>query len=131
MVDRYQSAALKTRLGIPMIYGIDAVHGTGNVYGATLFPHNEGMGATRDPALVKQRGEITAQEVRATGIPWDFAPCLCVTRDERWGRSYESLRRGPGAGAEDGDRDRRPPGQHRRRPQEPEPRAGHRQALRG
>lgn len=95
MVDRYQSAALKTRLGIPMIYGIDAVHGTGNVYGATLFPHNEGMGATRDPALVKREEEVTAQEVRATGIPWDFAPCLCVTRDERWGRSYESFGEDP------------------------------------
>ncbi len=95
MVDRYQSAALKTRLGIPMIYGIDAVHGTGNVYGATLFPHNEGMGATRDPALVQREEQVTAQEVRATGIPWDFAPCLCVTRDERWGRSYESFGEDP------------------------------------
>lgn len=91
MVDRYQAAALKTRLGIPLIYGVDAVHGHGNVLGATLFPHNIGIGAARSPALARQAGRVTAREVRATGIPWNFAPCLCVTRDERWGRSYESF----------------------------------------
>ena len=95
MVDRFQAQALQTRLGIPLIYGVDAVHGHGNVRGATLFPHNIGMGATRDPALAEAEGRVTGAEVRATGIPWDFAPCLCVTRDERWGRSYESFGEDP------------------------------------
>jgi beta-glucosidase len=91
MVNTFQAQALSTRLQIPMIYGIDAVHGHGNVYGATIFPHNVGLGSTRDPALVSRIGHAVAQEVRATGIPWNFAPCVCVTRDERWGRSYESF----------------------------------------
>ncbi|MBX6357433.1 MAG: glycoside hydrolase family 3 protein [Micromonosporaceae bacterium] len=95
MVNQFQAQALSTRLHIPMIYGIDAVHGHGNVYGATIFPHNVGLGATRDPALVKKVGQATAEEVRATGIPWDFAPCICVSRDERWGRSYESFGEDP------------------------------------
>jgi beta-glucosidase len=95
MVNEFQSQALSTRLGIPIIYGIDAVHGHGNVYGATIFPHNIGLGATRDPALVREIGEATAAEVRATGIPWSFGPCVCVTRDERWGRSYESFGEDP------------------------------------
>ena len=90
MVDRYQRQALSTRLGIPLIYGVDAVHGHGNVKGATIFPHNVGIGASRDPSLARETGRVTASEVRATGIPWDFAPCLCVTRDERWGRGYEA-----------------------------------------
>ncbi|MFB9236913.1 glycoside hydrolase family 3 protein [Plantactinospora siamensis] len=95
MVNRYQEQALSTRLHIPMIYGIDAVHGHGNVYGATVFPQNIGLGATRDPGLAERVGHATAAEVRATGIPWDFAPCVCVTRDERWGRSYESFSEDP------------------------------------
>ena len=95
MVDAFQAQALKSRLHIPLIYGIDAVHGHGNVYGATIFPHNIGLGATRDPGLVQRVEAITAQEVRATGIPWDFAPCICVTRDARWGRSYESFGEDP------------------------------------
>ncbi len=95
MVDRYQSYALKTRLKIPLIYGVDAVHGHGNVRGATIFPHNIGLGATRDPGLVEQIGHITATEVRATGVPWNFAPCVCVTRDARWGRAYESFSEDP------------------------------------
>jgi beta-glucosidase len=95
MVNRFQAQALSTRLGIPMIYGIDAVHGHGNVYGATLFPHNVGLGSTRDPALVRMVGQATAEEVRATGIPWSFGPCICVSRDERWGRSYESFSEDP------------------------------------
>jgi beta-glucosidase len=95
MVDRFQSYALRTRLKIPMIYGIDAVHGHGNVYGATIFPHNIGLGATRDPRLVERVEHVTATEVRATGIPWSFAPCVCVTRDARWGRSYESFGENP------------------------------------
>jgi beta-glucosidase len=95
MIDKFQSYALKTRLQIPMIYGIDAVHGHGNVYGATIFPHNIGLGAARDPRLVERTEHVTADEVRATGIPWVFAPCLCVTRDARWGRSYESFGEDP------------------------------------
>ncbi|NUP83983.1 MAG: glycosyl hydrolase [Nonomuraea sp.] len=95
MIDAFQSRALQTRLQIPLIYGVDAVHGHNNVVGATIFPHNVGMGATRDPDLVRQEGKITAREVRATGIPWDFAPCLCVSRDDRWGRAYESFSEDP------------------------------------
>ncbi len=95
MIDQYQSVALSSRLGIPIIFGVDAVHGHSNVYGATIFPHNIGLGATRNPALVRQIGEITAKEVYATGIPWSFSPCLCVARDERWGRTYESFGEDP------------------------------------
>ncbi len=96
MVNMFQDQAVNhTRLGIPIIYGIDAVHGHGNVFGATIFPHNIGLGATRDPQLVKKIGQATAEEVRATGIPWSFGPCVCVTRDERWGRSYESFSEDP------------------------------------
>ncbi|CAL9042857.1 unnamed protein product [Musa banksii] len=92
MVNELQKGSLSTRLGIPMIYGIDAVHGHNNVYKATIFPHNIGLGATRqvDLALVKKIGEATALEVRATGIPYVFAPCIAVCRDPRWGRCYES-----------------------------------------
>ncbi|KAK1389767.1 Lysosomal beta glucosidase [Heracleum sosnowskyi] len=90
MVNDYQKGSLSTRLGIPMIYGIDAVHGHNNVYGATVFPHNVGLGSTRDPALVKKIGAATALEVRATGIPYVFAPCIAVCRDPRWGRCFES-----------------------------------------
>ncbi|HEY8547877.1 MAG TPA: glycoside hydrolase family 3 N-terminal domain-containing protein [Acidimicrobiales bacterium] len=95
MVNEFQAQALTTRLQIPLIYGVDAVHGHGNLYGATVFPHNIGLGATRDPDLVEDIGAATAAEVRATGIPWNFSPCICVTRDERWGRSYESFGEDP------------------------------------
>lgn len=95
MIDGYQRQALSTRLQVPLIYGVDAVHGHNNVVGATIFPHNTGLGAARDPGLVQQIGEVTALEVRGTGVPWTFAPCLCVTRDERWGRSYESFSEDP------------------------------------
>lgn len=91
MYDGFQRTALSTPLGIPMIYGVDAVHGHNNVHGATIFPHNVGLGATRDAALVQQIGRATAEEVTGTGITWDFAPCLCVARNDRWGRSYESF----------------------------------------
>jgi len=91
MYDGYQAVALATRLGIPLIYGVDAVHGHNNVYGATIFPHNIGLGATRNPALIEQIGRATAEEVAGTGIDWTFAPCLCVARNERWGRTYESF----------------------------------------
>ena len=78
MINEYQKGALVSRLGIPMIYGIDAVHGHNNVFNATIFPHNVGLGATRDPDLVKRIGAATAVEVRATGIPYTFAPCIAV-----------------------------------------------------
>jgi beta-glucosidase len=96
MVDGYQARALATRLRIPLLYGVDSVHGHNNLVGATIFPHNIGMGATRDPALVRAQQHITATETRATGPQWVFAPCVCVTRDERWGRSYESYGEDPG-----------------------------------
>ncbi|KAH9728507.1 glycosyl hydrolase family protein [Citrus sinensis] len=95
MINDFQKGALSTRLGIPMIYGIDAVHGHNNVYNATIFPHNIGLGATRDPDLVKRIGAATALEVRATGIPYTFAPCIAVCRDPRWGRCYESYSEDP------------------------------------
>ncbi|WP_405573024.1 glycoside hydrolase family 3 C-terminal domain-containing protein [Streptomyces sp. NBC_01167] len=95
MVDTYQLRAQATRFQIPLIYGVDAVHGHNNVIGSTIMPHNIGIGATRDPAVAAKTGAVTAKEVRATGIPWDFAPCLCVTRDERWGRSYEAFGEDP------------------------------------
>ncbi|NJP45102.1 beta-glucosidase [Streptomyces sp. PRB2-1] len=91
MYDNFQRTALSTPLAIPMVYGIDAVHGDNNVYGATIFPHDIGLGATRDPALVQKIGRATAEEVSGTGIDWDFAPCLCVARNDRWGRTYESF----------------------------------------
>ncbi|XP_047976117.1 beta-glucosidase BoGH3B-like [Salvia hispanica] len=90
MVNNIQKAALSTRLGIPMIYGIDAVHGNNTAYEATIFPHNVGLGATRDPELIKRIGAATALEVRATGIQYAFSPCIAVCRDPRWGRCYES-----------------------------------------
>ncbi|MGW8883621.1 glycoside hydrolase family 3 N-terminal domain-containing protein [Streptomyces sp. NPDC055749] len=95
MVDAYQLRARATRFQIPLIYGVDAVHGHNNVIGATVMPHNIGIGAGRDPQLAERTGAVTASEVRATGIPWDFAPCVCVTRDERWGRSYEAYGEDP------------------------------------
>jgi beta-glucosidase-like glycosyl hydrolase len=94
-VNKIQEGALSTRLGIPMIYGIDAVHGHNNVYNATIFPHNVGLGVTRDPNLIKKIGTATAREVRATGIPYAFAPCIAVCRDPRWGRCYESYSEDP------------------------------------
>ncbi|XP_020527889.1 uncharacterized protein LOC18421559 isoform X1 [Amborella trichopoda] len=95
MVNEFQRGALASRLQIPMIYGIDAVHGHNNVYGSTIFPHNVGLGVTRDPDLLKRIGAATALEVRATGIPYTFAPCIAVCRDPRWGRCYESYSEDP------------------------------------
>ncbi|MCW5979832.1 MAG: glycoside hydrolase family 3 C-terminal domain-containing protein [Bryobacteraceae bacterium] len=91
LYDRLQTEAMKSRLGIPILYGIDAVHGHNNVLGAVVFPHNIGLGCTRNPELVRRAAEITAREVRATGINWTFAPCIAVPRDERWGRTYEGF----------------------------------------
>nr|ABK24242.1 unknown [Picea sitchensis] len=95
MVDDLQKGAMSTRLQIPMMYGIDAVHGHNNAYGATMFPHNIGLGATRDPDLARRIGAATALEVRATGIQYTFAPCVAVCRDPRWGRCYESYSEDP------------------------------------
>lgn len=76
---------------IPIIWGSDAVHGHNNVVGATLFPHNIGLGAARNPELVRKIGEATAIEMRVTGLDWTFAPTLAVVRDDRWGRTYEGF----------------------------------------
>nr|WP_245689684.1 glycoside hydrolase family 3 N-terminal domain-containing protein [Streptomyces chattanoogensis] len=95
MFDGYQKHALATRLHIPLLYGTDSVHGHGNLVGATVFPHNIALGAARDPALVRETAHITATETRATGPQWAFAPCLCVARDDRWGRTYESFGEDP------------------------------------
>ena len=84
-----------TKVRIPAFWGIDAVHGNSNVFGATLFPHNVGLGATRDTCLMHDIGEATQRAVRATGQDWTFGPCLAVLRDDRWGRSYESWSEDP------------------------------------
>ncbi len=94
-VNDLQSRALKTRLKIPLIYGIDAVHGHNDVIGTTIFPHNIGLGATRNPKLVEQAEAVTASEVAGTGIRWAFGPCIAVVQDERWGRTYESYGQSP------------------------------------
>jgi beta-glucosidase len=83
--DRHRTTQVK----IPAFWGIDAVHGNSNVFGATLFPHNIGLGATRDTCLMRDIGEATRRAVRATGQDWTFGPCLAVVRDDRWGRAYE------------------------------------------
>ena len=95
MVDRYQKHALNTRLHIPLLYGVDAVHGHNNIPGAVIFPHDIGLGCTRDPALVERIERVTAQEVRATGINWAFSPCVAVPQDIRWGRTYEGFSESP------------------------------------
>ena len=89
MVNAYQQAALGTRLGIPILYGVDAVHGHNNVAGATIFPQNVGLGATNDSALVQQVCAATALEMNATGVRWDFGPVVAVPQDIRWGRTFE------------------------------------------
>jgi beta-glucosidase len=102
MTDNFQSYALQTRLGIPLIYGADAVHGHNNVYGATLFPHNIGMGATHDSALITQAAQVTRDEVLGTGVRWTFAPCVCTPQDIRWGRTYEGYSENPSDNATNG-----------------------------
>jgi len=103
MYETYQSQALKTRLKIPLLYGVDAVHGHNNVVGAVVFPHNVGLGATRDAKLVEEIARLTAKEVRTTGINWAFAPCVAVPRDDRWGRAYEGFGEDPALAAELGE----------------------------
>ena len=95
LYDRYQTRALSTSRRIPLLYGIDAVHGHNNVLGATIFPQNIGLGCTRNPGLVEKIARITAEEVRATGINWAFAPCIAVPQDIRWGRVYEGFSESP------------------------------------
>lgn len=89
MVEGFQKEALATRLQIPILYGVDAVHGHGNLRNATIFPHNIGLGAANNPELVEKIGRATAEEMLATGIPWNFAPVVAVVQDVRWGRTYE------------------------------------------
>ena len=88
-VTQFQSQALSTRLKIPLLYGIDAVHGHNNIDGAVIFPHHIGLGATRNAKLIERAERVTAEEVAGTGIRWAFAPCIAVPQDARWGRTYE------------------------------------------
>jgi beta-glucosidase len=101
--DDCQKHALKTRLAIPIIYGIDAIHGHSNVLGAVIFPHNVGLGCTHDSDLVRRIGEVTADEVRASGIDWTFGPCVTVPQDVRWGRAYEGFSEDPQVAAKLGE----------------------------
>ena len=95
--DAFYRASMATdmKVKVPVIWGTDAVHGHNNVYGATLFPHNIGLGAAHDPALIERIGHATAEQVRATGITWAFAPTLAVVQNPRWGRTYESYSSDP------------------------------------
>ncbi len=95
LYDGMQSAAMKSRLRIPILYGVDAVHGHNNVLGAVVFPHNIALGCTRNPDLVGRAARVTSEEVRATGIQWAFAPCVTVPQDIRWGRTYEGYSEDP------------------------------------
>ena len=95
MVDNFQKQAMETRLRIPLLYGVDSVHGHSNVLGAVIFPHNVGLGCTRNSALIEKIMKITAEETRATGINWAFAPCVTVPQDARWGRTYEGYSEDP------------------------------------
>ncbi|MBN2086278.1 MAG: glycoside hydrolase family 3 protein [Anaerolineales bacterium] len=90
MVDGFQAEALTTRLAIPILYGIDAVHGLGHLKGATIFPQNIGLGAANDIELMRSIGRATAEEMLAAGINWNFAPVIAVPQDIRWGRTYEA-----------------------------------------
>ncbi|MGC3961707.1 MAG: glycoside hydrolase family 3 N-terminal domain-containing protein [Verrucomicrobiota bacterium] len=95
LANECQAWAQKTRLKIPLLYGVDAVHGHNNVLGAVIFPHHIGLGATRNVALVEQAARVTAKEIAGTGINWNFAPCVAVAQDARWGRTYESYSDSP------------------------------------
>ena len=98
LADAFHEASMDTRGGghaIPVIFGIDAVHGQSNIVGATIFPHNIGLGATRNPELMRRIGEITAAETRVTGMEWAFAPTVAVPQDDRWGRTYEGYSESP------------------------------------
>ncbi len=98
LADAFYDASMDTSNGgkaIPVLFGIDAVHGQSNIIGATLFPHNIGLGATRNPELLRQIGGITALETRVTGMEWTFAPTVAVPQDDRWGRTYEGYSESP------------------------------------
>ena len=98
LFDAFYDASMKRSDGrpkVPVIWGTDAVHGANNIIGATLFPHNIGLGAMRDPDLVERIGRATAVETAATGIDWSFAPTVAVVQDDRWGRTYESYSEDP------------------------------------
>ena len=88
MYNEYQTISMQSSSGIPMIYGIDAVHGHSNVVGAVIVPHNIGLGATWNTELVEDLSKVVANEVAATGIDWTFAPCIAVPQNEKWGRTY-------------------------------------------
>jgi len=90
-----EANARRPGVKIPLIFGVDAVHGHNNVVGATIFPHNVGLGAARDPDLIRRIGEATALEAAATGVDWTFGPTVAVPRDDRWGRSYEGYSEHP------------------------------------
>ena len=96
MYNAMQLEARSTRLGIPILYGVDAVHGHNNLRGAVIFPHNIGLGCTRNPELVGEIAQITALEVRATGPEWTFGPCITVPQNIFWGRTYEGVSENPG-----------------------------------
>ena len=98
MADTFWEASTKPdadHLGIPILYGVDAIHGNNNVLDATVFPHNIGLGATRDPDLLFRIARVTAKEILATGVEWTFAPTLAVAQSNRWGRMYESYSQNP------------------------------------
>jgi beta-glucosidase len=106
LADAYWQASMSTDMAvkIPVIWGTDAVHGHNNVFGATLFPHNIGLGAANDPELIERIGAAVAKQVVATGIDWTFAPTLAVVRDDRWGRTYEGFSEDPAIVASYGGR---------------------------
>ncbi|MEU4441705.1 exo 1,3/1,4-beta-D-glucan glucohydrolase [Actinosynnema sp. NPDC050801] len=95
LADAYWDASKASRTQVPVIWGIDAVHGNNNVYGTTVFPHNIGLGAAHDPCLIRDIGKATAEQIRATGQDWAFAPTLAVPLDDRWGRTYEGFSEDP------------------------------------
>ncbi|HET7267067.1 MAG TPA: glycoside hydrolase family 3 N-terminal domain-containing protein, partial [Oleiagrimonas sp.] len=98
LADAFHKASVDTSdggVGIPLLFGFDAVHGANDVVGATLFPQNSALGATRDPELIRKIGAATAAEARAVGVNWTFAPALSVPRDDRWGRTYEGYSENP------------------------------------
>lgn len=98
MNDAYWAASMDDSNGhlpIPILYGVDAIHGNNNVKGATVFPHNIGLGAANDPGLMGKIAQVTAKEILATGVEWTFAPTLAVVRNDHWGRTYESYSEDP------------------------------------
>jgi len=98
MIDNFQKTAIQSRLKIPILYGSDAVHGHNNLYGAVLFPHNIGIGATRNATLAQMVAQAAAEEIAGAGVSWTFAPCIATPRNERWGRTYEGFGEDPSVG---------------------------------